>query len=116
MVSRLVGASPEKTLLTLTPPSASRPRPSVRRDSTSALSRGRLVTTRRPDSFSYQRNAGTWALAPCSSPAWLAGVVAGNWACHSASVWLPERSHRASVGRLPDAIAQWASGAESPSI
>ena len=46
---RLVGASPEKTLLRLTPPSASSPRPLDSLCSTSALSLGWLVTTRLAD-------------------------------------------------------------------
>ena len=62
----------------LTPPSASRPRPSLSRCWITAASLGWLATSSRPESFSYQRKAGTCALAPCSSPAWLAGVVDGS--------------------------------------
>ena len=69
MVSRLVGASPEKMLLMLTPPSASSPRPSSIRVSISAASRARLVTISRPVSFSYHRNAGICPEPPCRMPA-----------------------------------------------
>ena len=86
MVSRLVGASPEKMLEMLTPPSASSPRPSLSRAWITAASLGWLATSSVPVSFSYQRNAGTWSLRPCSSPAWLAGVVAGSCACQSVKV------------------------------
>lgn len=64
----------------------------------------------------HQRNAGTSALAPCSSPAWLAGVVAGSSACHSVRMWRPDRIQRLDVGRLPAWTAQRTSGAERPSI
>jgi len=69
----------------LAPPSASRPRPALIVFSTYAASAGWLVTVSRAFSFSYQRNAGTAALAPCRMPAWLAGVVAGSVARHGVS-------------------------------
>ena len=111
-----MGASPLKMLLMLTPPSASSPRPSDIRDSMSAASLGLLATTSRPASFSNQRNAGTPRLLPCSSPAWLAGVVGGTWACQGVRRWLPARIQRLRVGRLPETTAHCSSGAASPSI
>src|SRR4051794_35665797 len=116
IVSRLVGASPEKMLEMLTPLSASSPRPSVRRDWITAASFGRLATSIWPVSFSYQRKAGTSPLRPCSRPAWLAGVVAGSWACQPDIVWLPVRIHLLRVGRSPDRTHHWSTGSESPSI
>jgi hypothetical protein len=116
IVSRLVGASPEKTLEMLTPPSASSPCPSVRRCWMTAASLGWLATRSRPVSFSYQRNAGTWSLRPCRSPAWLAGVVAGSCACQSTRRWLPDRIHRPRVGSSPERRPQRSSGAGRPSI
>ncbi len=115
-VSRLCGASPENALLILTPPSASRPRPLLNRRSISAASRGRLVTIRRPASFSYQRKAGTYRDAPCRMPAWLVGVVDGIPVCHSMNRCEPERTHRLRVGRFPAVTAHRSSGADSPSI
>jgi hypothetical protein len=114
-VSRLVGASPENTLLMLTPPSASRPRPVEIRFSTSAASRGRFVTTSRRVSFSYQRNAGTWVASPCMMPAWLAGVVAGMPVCQPTIVCVPVRTQRPRFGRFPALTAQLSRGSLSPS-
>ena len=115
IVSSAVGASPVKMLEMLTPPSASRPRPSLSRCWITAASLGWLATRSRPESFSYHRKAGICALAPCSSPAWLAGVVDGSWTSHVVAVWLPERTHRVSVGRSPLCRAHCSSGPGSPS-
>ena len=115
IVSSAVGASPEKMLEMLTPPSASSPRPSLSRCWISAASLGWLATSSRPSSFSYQRNAGTCPLAPCSSPAWLAGVVDGSCTSQDVATWLPERTHRVRVGRSPLWIAHCSNGAGSPS-
>src|SRR6476620_3436273 len=115
MVSRAVGASPVKMLEMLAPPSASSPRPLERRSWMTWASLGLLATSRRPDSFSYDRKAGISALLPWSSPAWLAGVVDGSWTCHSVRVWEPERTDRVIVGRSPLRIAQRSRGADRPS-
>ena len=89
---------------TLTPPSASSPRPSESRASIAAASAGRLATNSRPVDLSYQRKAGMPSLVPCSRPAWLAGVVEGTLAHQRAASWLPERTQRARVGNTPETM------------
>ena len=65
--------------------------------------RGWLVTTSRPRSRSHQRNAGIGDESPCSSPAWLAGVVDGiRRPPGPRAVWLPVRDpalHRRAPAR-----------------
>ena len=100
-----VSASPVNIVDTAAPPWASRPFPSDSRSSTIAASPGRLVTTRRPVCLSYQRNAGMPSFVPCSSPAWLAGVVDGTRAHHERARCVPARSQPARVGTSPEAIA-----------
>ena len=99
----------------LTPSSASSPRPSDSRASMTAASAGRLATSRRPSSRSHQRKAGMPWLSPCSRPAWLTGVVDGTRARHSVHVWLPDRTQRLIVGRLPARISFSSKGAGTPS-
>ena len=115
MVSSDVAASPENRFEMLTPSSASSPRPLPTRASMIAASSGRFATRSRPISRSYQRNAGMPSLLPCSSPAWLTGVVDGTRAVHSVQVWLPERTHRLIVGMLPERISLSSNGAGTPS-
>src|SRR3954451_249870 len=105
-----VGASPEKRLEIDTPPSARRPAPLLARLSMIAASAGRLATSTRPSSRSYQRNAGTPRQVPCRMPCWLAGVVQGSWTGHPSSPGEPGALHRRSVGIVPDWSAQLATG------
>ncbi len=112
----VVGASPLNMFDTLTPPSASSPRPSERRASTMAASAGRLATNIRPACLSYQRKAGMPALVPCRRPAWPAGVVEGTRVHHRTASWPPERTQRANVGRSPELRPNRSSGYGSPSI
>ena len=111
----LVGASPENRLEIETPSSASSPSPLLARSSMTAASAGRLATSTRPSSRSYQRNAGTPAQVPCRMPCWLAGVVHGSCTVHSWSRWLPESTQRRRVGIVPDCSAHWATGKGTPS-
>ena len=115
IVSSEVGASPENRFEMLTPSSTSRPRPLPTRASMTAASSGRLATTSRPSSRSNQRNAGMPSLLPCSSSAWLTGVVEGTRAVHSVQVWLPDRTQRLMVGMLPARISFSSRGAGTPS-
>ena len=55
------------------------------------------------------------SLLPCSSPAWLTGVVEGTRAVHSVQVWLPDRTQRLIVGMLPERISFSSNGAGTPS-
>ena len=80
-----------------------------------AASSGLLATTSRPSSRSNHRNAGMPSLLPCSSPAWLTGVVDGTRAVHSVQVWLPDRIQRLIVGMLPARISFSSNGAGTPS-
>ena len=108
--------SPENTFDRETPPSASNPWPSDCLASISAASFGRLDVRTLRVSLSYQRNAGMLWLLPCRMPAWLAPVCDDR--SHSQRVirWEPLRTHRASVGALPLAIAWRSTGSASPSI
>ena len=108
-------ASPVKMLETDTPPSASSPRPSLARSSMIAASAGRLATSNRPSSRSYQRKAGTRSMVPWRIPSWLAGVVQGSWGVHSRRTWSPEDSQRRMVGTEPAATAQRRTGNGRPS-
>ena len=99
----------------LTPPSRSRPRPSLSRGSITAASRGRFDTISLPVSFSNQRKPGICRDAPCRMPAWAAGVVDGRPVCQPRMVWLPDRSQCPMVGRLPARTAQRSTGSATPS-
>jgi hypothetical protein len=114
-VSRFSVASPENAFPMLTPPSRSRPRPSLSRGSMTAASRGRFETMRRPESFSYQRKPGICRDAPCRMPACAAGVVEGSPVCQPRMVWLPERNQCPMVGRLPAWTAHRSTGSATPS-
>ena len=48
-------------------------------------------------------------------PCWLAGVVHGSCTVHSWRRWVPESTHRRSVGIVPDCSAHWATGNGTPS-
>src|SRR4051794_29684582 len=109
------GASPVKMFEIDTPSSASSPRPFVARSSMTRASAGRLATSTRPSSRSYQRNAGTPSTVPCRIPSWLAGVVQGNCGVHSCITCPPVPSHRRMVGTVPDWTAQCSTGNGTPS-
>ena len=74
IVSIVCGASPERMFARLAPSACSSPLPSEWRRSSSAASRGWLVTIALPRSFSHQRKAGMSSLSPCRRPAWQAPV------------------------------------------
>jgi hypothetical protein len=116
IVSAAVAASPVNRLLTLTPPSTSRPRPVVKVSSMTAASAGRLATITRSLARSYQRNAGIPSITPCRIPSWLAGVVAGSFGVHSARSYAPDRIQRDRVGTVPAVTAIWTTGKGTPSI
>ena len=109
------GASPVNRLEIETPSSASRPWPVLARVSMIEASSGRLATSTRSRSRSYQRNAGTPSALPCRIACWLAGVVHGTWTIHSWTAWLPLSSQRRSVGIVPDCSTHCMTGNDTPS-
>ena len=115
IVRAAVGASPVNRLLTLAPPSTSRPRPVLSVSSMIAASAGRFATITRSLARSYQRNAGIPSITPCRIPIWLAGVVAGSFGVHSVRWWPPERIHRDIVGTVPAVTDICRTGKGTPS-
>ena len=83
IVMDALGASPVNRLEIETPSSASSPCPVLARASMIEASCGRLATSTRPSSRSYQRNAGTPAALPIRIACWEAGVVQGSCTIHS---------------------------------
>ncbi len=115
MVMAAFAPSPVNRFETETPSSASRPWPVLARASMIEASSGRLATSTRPSSRSYQRKAGTPSALPCRMACWLAGVVHGTWTVHSCTAWLPSSSHRRRVGMVPDLSTHCMTGNATPS-
>ena len=84
-------APPVKIFPILEPPSLSSPCSVAARPSRTLESAGRLETSSRPSSRSYQRKAGMLALLPHRIPAWPLDVIDGTSHSQPPRRWLPAR-------------------------